>query len=180
MSRPLMKLYHTGIIVDDLDAALASWGEALGLLWAPPLSSTVPLRCPDGVIGREVRFTYSLQGPHYIELLEQVDPSPYLNVTGGRHVHHLGYFTDDLRGAAEALEAKGFRMELSGVADDGGVARATFHYSEQSPGFWIELVSHEIAAEIGDWIRIAAEANGIPYISPFVLEGEESLRGVDA
>lgn len=178
MTGPVMRLYHTGIIVDDLNRAMASWGEALGLHWAPPRTSTVPLRCPDGVVGREVRFTYSLQGPHYIELLEQVDPSPYLNVTGGRHVHHLGYFTNDLARAAQDLEAKGFRMELSGVADDGGVARATFHYSEQSPSMWIELVSHEIATEIGDWIRSAAEAKGIPYISPFELEDEDSVVGL--
>lgn len=175
-----MRLYHTGIIVDDLDQAMASWGDALGLLWAPPRTSTVPLRCPDGVVGREVRFTYSLQGPHYIELLEQIDPSPYLNVTGGRHVHHLGYFTNDLARAAQELEDKGFRMELSGVGDDGGVARATFHYSELSPGMWIELVSHEIAEEIGDWIRTSAEANGIPYISPFELDDEGATEAPTA
>lgn len=176
MSGPLMSLYHTGVIVDDLDRAMESWGDALGLLWAPPLESTVPLRCPDGIVGREVRFTYSLQGPHHIELLEQVDPSPYLNVTGGRHVHHLGYYTDDLRAAAADLEAKGFRMELSGIEDDGGIGRATFHYSEQSPGFWIELVSHEIAEEIGGWIRAAAEQHGIPYVSPFEGTGRGAAR----
>ncbi|MTD12406.1 hypothetical protein GIS00_00420 [Nakamurella sp. YIM 132087] len=170
---PFLKLYHTGIIVDSLDDAMESWGRTLGLDWAPPLSSTVPLLCPDGVVGREVRFTYSLQGPHHIELLEQIDPSPYLNVTGGRHVHHLGYFTDDLPGAAAHLSEQGFRMELSGVADDGGVARASFHYSELSPGMWIELVSHEIAAEIGDWIRIAAEERGIEYVSPFDLPARQ-------
>jgi hypothetical protein len=167
-AKPFLKLYHTGIIVDDLDAAMRSMGETLGLAWAPPLTSTVPLRGPDGVLGREVRFTYSLQGPHHVEILEQVNPAPYVNVTGGRHVHHLGYYTDDLRGAAAHLEAQGYRMELSGVDDeDGGIARATFHYSEFMPGMWIELVSHEIAAEIGDWIRIAAEAQGIEYVSPF-------------
>lgn len=172
--KPLLRLYHTGIIVDDLDAAMESWGGALGLHWAPPLTSTVPLRGPDGVKGREVRFTYSLEGPHHLELLEQIDATPYLNVTGGRHVHHVGYFTDDLEAAAADLSARGFRMELSGVSEDGGIARATFHYSEQSPGMWIELVSHEIAAEIGNWIRKAAEEAGIPYVDPFDLSVESA------
>ncbi len=174
MARPQLKLFHTGIIVDDLDKAMASWGEALGLSWAPPLTSTVPMRGPEGVAGREVRFTYSLQGPHHIELLEQIDATPYLGLTGGRRVHHLGYFTDDLRAAAADLEERGFRMELSGVADDGGIGRATFHYSEESPGMWIELVSHEIAAELGDVIRTAAEAAGIPFLSPFTFDGTDS------
>jgi hypothetical protein len=162
-----LKLFHTGIIVESLDHAMESWGGALRLDWAPPLTSTVPMRGPEGVAGREVRFTYSLQGPHHIELLEQIDPTPYLGLTGGRRVHHLGYFTDDLRAAAADLEGRGFRMELSGIADDGGIGRATFHYSDESPGMWIELVSHEIAREIGTVIRTAAEAKGIPYVSPF-------------
>jgi hypothetical protein len=123
---------------------------------------------PDGVLGREVRFTYSLQGPHFIELLEQINPAPYVNLTGGRRVHHLGYFTDDLLGASTDLEAKGFRRELNGVGDDGQIARAAFHYSPESPGMWIELVSHEIADEIEDWIATAAAARGIPFTSPFV------------
>jgi hypothetical protein len=168
-SRAMLKLYHTGIIVDSLEKAMDTMGDALGLLWAPPRTSTVPMQCPDGILDREVRFTYSLQGPHYIELLEQINPAPYLSLTGGRRVHHLGYFTDDLAAASDELEARGFRKELSGVDDNGDVARATFHYNEESPGMWIELVSHEIAAEIGDWIAEAAAAHGIPFESPFVL-----------
>ncbi|WP_329378805.1 VOC family protein [Streptomyces sp. NBC_01716] len=166
-TEPLLRLYHTGIIADSLDNAMAAMGDALRLDWAPPLTSTVPLECPDGIVGREVRFTYSLQGPHFIELLEQIDPAPYLNVTGGRRVHHLGYYTDDLRAAAAMLEAKGYRRELNGVDEDGGIGRATFHYNPESPGMWIELVSHEVAEQIDGWIADAAAAKNIPYLSPF-------------
>ncbi|WP_165521843.1 VOC family protein [Micromonospora zingiberis] len=167
MAQPLLRLYHTGLIVDSLSNAMQTWGAALGLDWAPPKTSTAPMLCPDGIVDREVRFTYSLQGPHFIELLEQVDPTPYLNLTGGRYVHHLGYFTDDLVAASADLEARGFRRELSGVADDGQIARAAFHYSPESPGMWIELVSHEIAEEIGNWLATAAAERGIPFVSPF-------------
>jgi hypothetical protein len=168
-AKPLLRLYHTGIIVDSLQNAMDTWGEALGLVWAPPRTSTVPLECPDGILDREVRFTYSLEGPHFIEILEQVNPAPYLNLTGGRRVHHLGYFTDDLVRASADLEARGFRRELSGVGSDGEIARAAFHYSPESPGMWIELVSFEIAEEIGEWIATAAAEHGIAYTSPFVV-----------
>jgi len=167
VTRPLMRLYHTGIIVDDLDKAMSAMGDALAVDWAPPRTSTAPLRGPDGVKAREVRFTYSLQGPHFIELLEQVNAAPYLNLTGGRRVHHLGYYTDDLRAASADLESRGYRCELSGVSDDGGIGRATFHYNPEAPGMWIELVSHEIAEEIGDWIAEAAVERGIAFTSPF-------------
>lgn len=164
---PLLRLYHTGIIVDSLQTAMDTWGAALGLDWAPPKTSTVPLECPDGILDREIRFTYSLQGPHFVEILEQVNPAPYLSLTGGRRVHHLGYFTDDLAAASDDLAARGFRRELAGVGENGGIARAAFHHSPESPGMWIELVSHEIAEEIGGWIATAAAERGIAYSSPF-------------
>jgi hypothetical protein len=165
--KPKLSLYHTGIIVDDLAAAMESWSAALDLKWAPPRGATSPMLCPDGVLERDVRFTYSLQGPHFIELLEQVNPAPYINLTGGRHVHHLGYYTDDLEASSRELEERGFRRELSGVDHDGKIARAAFHYSPESPGMWIELVAGEIADEIGGWIADAAAAHGIDYLSPF-------------
>jgi hypothetical protein len=165
-----MQLFHTGIIVDDLERAMSTWGVALGLHWAPPKTATTPMRCPDGVLGREVRFSYSVEGPHHIELLQQVDPSPYLSLTGGRHIHHLGYYTRDLAGQSRRLEELGFPCELSGVADSadgGGVARATFHRDVLAPGMWIELVDESVASDIDPWMAEAARQHGIAYRSPF-------------
>jgi len=91
--QPKMTLYHTGIIVDSLENAMGTMGDALGLTWFEPRTATSPFESPGGILDREVRYTYSLQGPHFIEILEQVDPAPYLHITGGRRVHHLGYYT---------------------------------------------------------------------------------------
>lgn len=162
-----MKLFHTGVIVDDLDSAMTQWGAALGLHWTPPKTASTPMQCPDGIRGREVRFVYSVEGPHHIELLEQVDATPYLSLTGGRHIHHLGYYTDDLLGESRRLEEQGFPCELSGIGEDGGRARATFHRHPLSPGMWIELVDHTVAADIDPWMAEAARAHNIPYTSPF-------------
>ncbi|MEJ2870509.1 VOC family protein [Actinomycetospora sp. OC33-EN08] len=168
MSDPAkVRLYHTGLIVNDLDRAMSQMGRALGLRWAPPKESTTPLLGPDGLVGRHVRFTYSLQGPHFVELLEQIDARPYVNLTGGRFIHHLGYYTNDLAAASADLEHHGYRRELSGDEQDGAITRAAFHYNDETPGMWIELVSHEIAVEIGAWIAESAAAAGIPYVSPF-------------
>jgi hypothetical protein len=162
-----MKLYHTGLIVDDLDEAMRTFGETLGLHWAHPRTAKTPMRGPEGIVGREVRFTYGLEGPHHMELLEQIDAGPYLSLTGGRHVHHLGYYTKDLAGSARWLDDHGFVMEISGVEEDGRIGRATFHRHPVLPGFWFELVSGEIADEIGQWMADAANEQGIPYVSPF-------------
>jgi hypothetical protein len=162
-----LKLFHTGVIVDDLERAMESWGTALGLHWAPPKTATTPMSCPDGVLPREVRFVYSVEGPHHIELLEQVDATPYLSLTGGRHIHHLGYFTTDLVGQSRRLEEQGFPCELSGVGDDGRPNRATFHRHPLAPGMWIELVDESVAADIDPWMAEAARRHGVAYRSPF-------------
>lgn len=165
-----IKLYHTGVIVDDLQGAMNLWGDALGVHWAPPLTSTAPMLCPTGIKEREIVFTYSLEGPHHIELLEQVNPAPYLNLTGGRHIHHLGYYTPDLAGESARLEALGLHQELSGVDDAGDVYRATFHINPVSPGMWIELVDPSVAEFVDPWLSDACSTAGIEYVSPFSID----------
>ena len=162
-----VKLYHTGVIVDDLDKTMARWTEALGLHWAPPMTSTLPLMCPTGLEEREVRYTYSIEGPHHVEILEQINPAPYLKLTGGRHVHHLGYYTSDLVGESARLSALGMRCELSAVDEEGRVTRATFHYDALAPGMWIELVDQAQTTIIDSWLANAAADAGIDYTSPF-------------
>jgi hypothetical protein len=162
-----VKLFHTGVIVDDLEVAMRTWGVALGLHWAPPKTATTPMSCPQGVLPREVRFTYSVEGPHHIELLEQVDATPYLALTGGRHIHHLGYFTADLVGQSQRLEQLGFPCELSGVIADGLRNRATFHRNPLAPGMWIELVDRSVADDIDPWMAASARHHGVAYRSPF-------------
>jgi hypothetical protein len=53
------------------------------------------------------------------------------------------------------------------VDHDGNVARATFHYNPEAPGMWIELVSHEVALEVNQEMKKAAEMLGIDFRSPF-------------
>jgi Glyoxalase/Bleomycin resistance protein/Dioxygenase superfamily len=108
LEHPALTLYHSGIVVDDLDQAMATWSAAFDLHWAPPRLSTSPLRCPAGILGRKVRLTYSIEGPQHIELLEQVEDAPYRTVVGGQYIHHLGYRTADLVGQVRRLEDLGF------------------------------------------------------------------------
>lgn len=162
-----MTMFHTGVIVDDLDAAMALWSASFGFCWAPPKSAATPMRCPTGVVNREVRFSYSLEGPHHVELLEQIDATPYLAVTGDRHIHHVGYYTRHLAEQAARLENLGFVAELSGVGPDGGVHRAVYLRNPLQPGLWIELVDDSVATDIDAWMAAAAADQGVPYASPF-------------
>ena len=108
--------YHTGIIVGDLDAAMARLSALAGYRWITPMSYTLPFRTATGVRELTSTIVYSLQSPH-IELVQEVPGSPW-TAAPGNAVHHLGYFTDNLAESARALEANGFTFE-----DDRGRAR---------------------------------------------------------
>ena len=100
-----LTLFHTGVVVDDLDASMTALSTLNGLHWAPPQITETPMVGPAGPLPRKVRFTYSIEGPHHVELLQQLDSAPYESLTGGRRVHHLGYLANDLEADAARLDA---------------------------------------------------------------------------
>ena len=110
-------LYHTGIVVPDLDAAIARFSTLGGYEWITPLSYTLPFRT--ATESRELTSTivYAVQAP-YIELVQEVPGTPW-TAAPGNAVHHLGYFTDDLLESARLLEDNGFTFEMT--ADNAGV-----------------------------------------------------------
>lgn len=156
-----LTLFHTGIIVDDLEASMAMLTATSGLRWAPPRVAATPMVGPNGQVPRRVRFTYSLDGPHYIELIQQLSTEAYDGLTGGRRVHHLGYLATDLSSDAERLHAAGFRIELHGVDEQGAMDRASYHYSDLFPGVWIELVAPNTWASLKAWIDEARDGDAM-------------------
>jgi hypothetical protein len=104
--------YHTGIVVPDLDAAMARLSALAGYRWITPLSYTLPFRTAAGVRELTSTIVYSVQSP-YIELIQEVPGTPW-TAAPGNSVHHVGYFTDNLVETARALESNGFTFEMTG------------------------------------------------------------------
>src|SRR5579884_1365707 len=86
--------YHTGIIVPDLEAAMARLSALAGYRWITPVSYTLPFRTVSGTREVTSTFVYSLQAPH-VELIQEV-PGTAWAAAPGNAVHHLGYWCDDL------------------------------------------------------------------------------------
>ncbi|CPR10941.1 bleomycin resistance protein [Mycobacterium bohemicum DSM 44277] len=133
-------LYHTGIVVPDLGAAMARMSALAGYRWIRPLTYTLPFRTAAGVREFTSSVVYSVQGPH-IELVQEVAGSPW-TAAPGRSVHHLGYFADDLTATAKTLERNGFRFEMT--ADVPGSELAMFAYYVDDFGTRIEIVDRAI------------------------------------
>jgi hypothetical protein len=154
MTHPdLHGLFHTGMVVDDLDVAMHDMGVAFGLQWAEPIRSRGDIRIPGGTLAnRESRVTYSVGGPHHIELIEQVDDTAWRKATGGPLVHHIGFAVQDLQAEVTRLESLGYALEFSGVGE--GDSLATMSYLRYAHGgLWIELVEDSVVEELNHWMN---------------------------
>jgi catechol 2,3-dioxygenase-like lactoylglutathione lyase family enzyme len=142
-------LYHTGIVVPDLEAAAERLSTVAGYRWTRPIEGPLAIRTADGSRTVDLRFAYSLQRPH-IELIHEVPGTPW--VAGANHaVHHLGYFTDDLAGTASALEAHGFTLELCPAGD--GKAPSIFAYYLSPDGVRVEIVDRTIMGDFDAFLK---------------------------
>jgi len=145
-------LYHTGIVVPDLDAAMARLSALAGYRWIKPLSYTLPIRTVTGSHELTSTIVYSVQSPH-VELLQEVPGTPW-TAAPGNAVHHLGYFTDDLAGAARELERNGFTFEMTG--DVPGSELAMFAYYLDSAGTRIEIVDRALFPDFAAFLESQA------------------------
>ncbi len=144
--------YHTGIIVSDLDAAMAQMSALAGNRWITPMSYTLPFRTATGTHELTSTFVYSLQAPH-VELIQEVPGSPW---TAAPHnaIHHLGYFTDDLAETARTLEDNGFTFEAT--ADTSPPDLALFAYYVDRFGTRIEIVDRALFPDFPPFLQAAA------------------------
>jgi catechol 2,3-dioxygenase-like lactoylglutathione lyase family enzyme len=148
---PIRGLFHTGVIVDDLELAMVTWSAAFGIHWAEPLQNRGELVTTSGVLPRESRLTYSLEGPHHLELIEHVDATAWEKVTGGPKVHHLGFHVSDLQHEIERLAAIGFVPEAQTAEIDS--QRGYCFLRDPNSGMWIELVGPEVHDRVMDFIE---------------------------
>jgi Glyoxalase/Bleomycin resistance protein/Dioxygenase superfamily len=144
--------YHTGIIVPDLDAAMARLSALAGYRWITPLTYTLPFRTTTGTHELSSTFVYSLESPH-LELIKEVSASPWA-AAPGNSIHHLGYFTDDLADTARILEDNGFTFEAT--ADVSPPDLALFAYYIDAFGTRIEIVDRALFPDFPAFLQSQA------------------------
>jgi catechol 2,3-dioxygenase-like lactoylglutathione lyase family enzyme len=128
-------LYHTGIVVNDLEGAIERMSMAGGYRFTKLRVAPMRLRTPEGILDVTFRFVYSLQVPH-IELVASIAGTVWVPAPNNA-THHLGYFVDDLGATSNELEAAGFVQEACGLDH---AEPAVFAYYRDESGIRIELV----------------------------------------
>jgi len=138
-------LYHTGIVVEDFDAALQWFTDVAGYRWCDELALEQVVWTPDGERTVPIRFAYSTSEPR-LEVLQAVPGTVWMPSTSG--VHHLGYWSDDVDRDVDTLVRHGLEAEVKAPKPDGS---SMWAYCRGDSGPRVELVSRSLEPMMADW-----------------------------
>ena len=143
-------IFHTGVRVPDLDAAVTEYGESLGLTFASVNELDQSVWTPDdGLQHLRLRVTYSAEGPQHLELLE----GPPGTVWDGRErpgAHHIGVWVDDIGSETDRLLEHGWTLAASNL-DPASGGYGVFAYLRPPTGLIVELVDRVIEPGFEAW-----------------------------
>lgn len=142
--------FHVGYVVSDLAEAMERLTVSAGLSWASTRTLPTTLRTPAGEIATDVHLTYSLQGPPYLELIQEQSGT----VWGSEHrgFHHMGYWSGRFGDDIDALTEAGFEFEAAAVDEHGALARFAY-LREPHTGLRIELRDEARRPRMEQWLR---------------------------
>jgi hypothetical protein len=147
-------LYHTGIVVDDLEAAMASHTAVAGYSWTDVVEVEQAAETPSGEVTIQMKMVYSAVDPR-LELLQTVPGTVWTPADSG--VHHIGFWSDDVEGDLAALEAGGMQLEVKSYNPDGS-GELLWAYVKGPVGPRMELVSRAMEPFINYWWSGASES----------------------
>ena len=143
-------LFHVGIPVPDLEAAMSAMGAGLGVQWAEVVERDQPLWTPeDGAYSLPQRFTYTCAGPQHVELFEG-PPGSVWDGRGEPGVHHMGVWVDDVAHETERLIAEGWTLELAHRSPEDGYGSMTYLRSPKG-GYLLEFVTSSARPAFERW-----------------------------
>jgi hypothetical protein len=131
-------LWHTGIVVDDLDATMIELGEQLDVDWHQG-GAEVQLITGDGARTVKTRYALSTAGPHHVELTQSIEGTLWTAPAPAGHAHHLGYWVDDVAAASAALDQLGSPRVATLAMSDKAPPMCAYHRTTN--GLYVEVVS---------------------------------------
>lgn len=133
-------LDHIGIAVDDLDAALAFYTEALGL----------EVDATEDVPSQGVRAHFMRVGSASLELLEATtEESPIRRFVSrrGAGIHHITLRVEDIAAALARLKARGVRLVDETPREGAEGALVAFVHPASAHGVLVELKQERSARQ---------------------------------
>lgn len=152
-------LFHIGIVVPDLEEAMARFSEVLGVKFAEPATFHIPcLEDPDPQVGQLVG-SFSMTGPPYYELIQAAGDG-ITSVANAGKILYFALWESDMAGRLDALKNQGIGLET------------LFRMDEQTPpfsmitkpdlmGVRVEYVEDTAREAIEEWVRTGKYPGGI-------------------
>ena len=134
------ELDHIGIAVEDLDAALAFYADALGL----------EVDATEDVPSQGVRAHFVRVGSAALELLEATtEESPIRRFVSrrGAGIHHITLRVDDIAAALARLKARGVRLVDETPREGAEGALVAFVHPASAHGVLVELKQERSARQ---------------------------------
>jgi len=143
------QLFHVGVRVPDIHAAMADLGPGLGVTWCSLQERSQAVWIPgEGSGSLELKFVYSAEGPQHVELL-QGPPGSIWDGNDAPGVHHMGIWVDDVQKETERLIEAGWRLEIAGLPPENGYG--AFTYVRSPSGFLLEPVWSAVKPMFETW-----------------------------
>ena len=127
------RIDHIGVAVEDLDEAIALYGERLGM----------PLQHRETVEEQGVEAVLLGVGDSHVELLRPLGPDTAVGKfleRSGPGLHHVAYGTDDIDTALEAVRDAGLRLIDEQPRTGIRGSRVAFLHPKSTGGVLTELV----------------------------------------
>lgn len=152
-------LFHIGIVVPDLEQAMARFSEVLGVKFAEPATFHIPcLEDPNPQAGQLVA-SFSMTGPPYYELIQAAGDG-IISVANAGKILYFALWESDMAGRIEALQKQNIGLET------------LFRMDEKTPpfsmitkpdlmGVRIEYVEDTAREAIEEWARTGKYPGGI-------------------
>ena len=149
----LEQSYHTGFVVPELEPAMAELTALFGISWTGVEDRSLSVVTPEGPLRARLRFVYSVEGPHHIELMEPAPGTiweqPLAPGSGLGAAHHFGVWADDFAATSERLVDEGFPRVLTFNGGDGKALGCAYH--QLASGALIELVDASRRDDLEQW-----------------------------
>ena len=127
------RIDHIGVAVEDLDEAIALYGERLGM----------PLQHRETVEEQGVEAVLLGVGDSHVELLRPLGPDTAVGKfleRSGPGLHHVAYGTDDIDSALDAVRGAGLRLIDERPRTGIRGSRVAFLHPKSTGGVLTELV----------------------------------------
>jgi quinol monooxygenase YgiN/catechol 2,3-dioxygenase-like lactoylglutathione lyase family enzyme len=159
-STPSPSFFHTGVVVPDLEKAVARYSDVFGISFTEPAVFEVPrLEDPDPHPFRLTAVFSRTEAP-YFELI-QAEGSGIVAAEHGERILYYGVWESDMAGRIEKLSRQGIRIDARFRADADSTPFALITAPDPVLGARIEYVDTADRGPIEEWVRTGRYPGGV-------------------